>query len=80
MVIYRHSKGNSPNKKEVKTMKKLYTNKARKSEIERITQLINTIATTPGNVIGYLDARAIIEILADRKDDLLKEIEVHKED
>lgn len=61
-------------------MKKLYTNKARKSEIERITQLINTIATTPGNVIGYLDARAIIEILADRKDDLLKEIEVHKED
>lgn len=61
-------------------MKKLYTNRARKSEIERITQLIDTIATTPGNAIGYLDARAIIEILTDRKDDLLKEIEAHKED
>ena len=61
-------------------MKKLYTNKARKSEIDRITQLISTVATTPGNVIGYFDARAIIEILADRKDALLKEIEAHKED
>lgn len=60
-------------------MKKLYTNEARKSEIEKITRLINTIATTPGNAIDYLEARAIIEILADRKDDLLKEIYENKE-
>ena len=55
-------------------MKKLYTDEARKSEIEKITRLINTIVTTPGNAIDYLEARAIIEILADRKDDIIREL------
>ena len=60
-------------------MKKYYTNEARKSAVEHITKLIDKIATTPGNVISYFDARAIIEILADRKNDLEKEIQTNKE-
>jgi hypothetical protein len=55
-------------------MEKFYTEKSKKSEIEKITHLIDVVATAPGNVINYLDARAIIHILADRREDLEKEL------
>lgn len=59
-------------------MKKYYTDKARQSAIDHLTKLIEVVATTRGDVIDYLDARAIIEVLADRKEDLIKEIESNK--
>ena len=55
-------------------MEKFFTENAKRSEIEKITRLIEVIATAPGNVISYLDARAIVHILADRKEDLEKEL------
>lgn len=54
-------------------MEKFYTNKARQSKIEQITRLIEIVATVPGNVIGYTDARAITDILANYREDLEKE-------
>ena len=60
-------------------MKKYYTNEARQSAIDNIKKLIEIVATTPGNVIGYLDARAITDILAERREDLEKEIKANKE-
>lgn len=55
-------------------MKKYYTTEAKQSAINRITKLIDVVANAPGNVIDYLDSGAIIEILAERKNDLEKEI------
>lgn len=55
-------------------MKKYYTIEAKQSAINRITKLIDVVANAPGSVINYLDAGAIIEILAERKNDLEKEI------
>lgn len=55
-------------------MIKYYTTEAKKSAVDTITHLIDVIATAPGNVINYTDAHRIIEILADRRDDLEKEL------
>ena len=55
-------------------MTKYFTNEARQSAVNRITKLIEVVATAPGNVIDYLDAKAIIDILAERREDLEKEI------
>ena len=55
-------------------MKKYLANEARQSAIDHLTKLIEVVATTRGDVIDYLDARAIIEVLADRREDLEKEI------
>lgn len=60
-------------------MKKYYTNKARQSAVDQITKLIDVVATTRGDIVNYLDARAIIDILADRKEDLEKEIRDHEQ-
>lgn len=56
-------------------MTKYYTNEARQSAVNRITKLIDVVATAPGNVIDYLDAKAIIDILAERREDIEKEID-----
>ena len=56
-------------------MTKYYTNEAKQSAVNRITKLIDVIATAPGNVIEYTDAKAIIDILAERREDLKKEID-----
>lgn len=55
-------------------MKKYYTTEAKQSAINRITKLIDVVANAPGNVIDYLDSGAIIEILAERKNDLEAEL------
>lgn len=54
-------------------MKKYYTIEAKQSKINQISKLIDIIMSTSGDVINYLDARAIVEILADYKNDLEKE-------
>ena len=53
-------------------MKKYYTVEAKSSKINQISKLIDVIMSTPGDIIDYLDARAIVEILADYKNDLEK--------
>lgn len=55
-------------------MKKYYTTEAKQSAINRITKLIDVVANAPGDVIDYLDSGAIIEILAERKNDLEAEL------
>ena len=55
-------------------MTKYYTKEAKQSVINKITKLIDVVATAPGNVIGYTDAKAIIDILAERREDLEKEL------
>lgn len=55
-------------------MTRYYTDEARQSAVNKITKLIEVVATAPGNVIDYLDAKAIIDILAERREDLEKEI------
>lgn len=59
-------------------MTKYYTNEARQSAVNRITKLIDVIAKAPGNVIEYTDAKAIIDILAERREDLEKELNTTK--
>lgn len=56
-------------------MKKYYTKQARESAVKRITELIDVVMTARGDVINYLDAGAIVEILAECKNDIEKEIE-----
>lgn len=46
-------------------MKKYYTKQARESAVKRITELIDVVMTARGDVINYLDAGAIVEILAE---------------
>lgn len=55
-------------------MKKYYTVEAKQSKINQISKLIDVVMSTPGDIIEYLDARAIVEILADYKNDLEKEV------
>ena len=59
-------------------MTKYYTNEAKQSAINRITELIDVIATASGNIIEYTDAKAIIDILAERREDLEKELNTTK--
>ena len=56
-------------------MKKYYTVEAKQSKINQISKLIDVIMSTSGDVINYIDAKAIVEILADYKNDLEKEAE-----
>lgn len=55
-------------------MKKYYTKQARESAVKRISELIDVVMTVRGDAINYLDARAIVEILAERKNDIEKEL------
>ena len=55
-------------------MIKYYTTEAKQSAIDTITHLIDVIATAPGNVINYTDAHRIIDILADRRGDIEKDM------
>lgn len=59
-------------------MTKYYTNEAKQSAVNKITKLIDVIATAPGNVIEFTDAKAIIDILAERREDLEKELNTTK--
>ena len=59
-------------------MTKYYTNEARQSAIDKITKLIDVVARTPGNYIEYTDAKVIIDILAERREDLEKQLKANK--
>lgn len=56
-------------------MKKYYTVEAKQSKINQISRLIDVIMSTPGDIINYLDARAIVGILVDYRNELEKEAE-----
>ena len=53
------------------------TQAARQSHIDRIDQLISMVGEIPGNIVGYLDARALTHYLNVAKDQYLKEMEDH---
>ena len=56
-------------------MKKYYTKEAKESAVKQIAKLIDVVMTARGDVINYCDATAIVEILAERKKDIEKELE-----
>lgn len=56
-------------------MNKYYTDEARKSAIKEIDRLIEIVMTAPGDVIDYLSAGRIVEILAQRKSEIASEIQ-----